>query len=67
MRLHYDPVDTLYIPPFPPHTEQESDRPQQPGHRKIEIPEVLHFHKRFEQGEAFDIPVSLDMRTARSA
>ena len=75
MQLKYDPVsDTLYIDTCPPYNEQESDEialgviaRSNPDTGEIENLEVFHFHKRFEQGEAFDIPVRLDMRSARSA
>lgn len=75
MTVKYDPPsDTLYIDACPPYEAQESDEIApgviariNPQTGEIENLEVLHFHKRFERGEAFHIPVSLDMRTLRSA
>jgi hypothetical protein len=75
MRVKYDPgSDTLYIDVCEPYQEQESDEialgviaRTNPGTGEVENLEVLHFHKRFEGGEAFDIPVRIDMRSPRSA
>lgn len=73
--MKYDPVsDTLYIDACEPYAEQESDEiasgviaRTNPKTGEVENLEVLHFQKRFEAGEAFDIPVTIDMRPARSA
>lgn len=75
MTVKYDPVsDTLYIDACEPYETQESDEialgviaRTNPETGEVENLEVLHFQKRFEAGEAFEIPVSLDMRPARSA
>ncbi len=75
MTVKYDPVaDTLYIDAREPYEAQESDEialgviaRTNPETGEVENLEVLHFQKRFEAGEAFEIPVSLDMRPARSA
>jgi uncharacterized protein YuzE len=73
--VKYDPVsDTLYIDVCPPYKEQESDliaagvvARSNPQTGEIETLEVMHFQKRFEDGKPFEIPVSLDIRAARSA
>ncbi|HEY7801183.1 MAG TPA: DUF2283 domain-containing protein [Dehalococcoidia bacterium] len=75
MTVKYDRLsDTLYIDACEPYEDQESDEialgvvaRTNPKTGDIENLEVLHFQRRFEAGEAFEIPVSLDMRAARSA
>ena len=75
MQIAFDRVsDTLYIDACEPYEAQESDEialgviaRTNPKTGEVETLEVMHFQKRFEAGEAFEIPVSLDMRAARSA
>jgi hypothetical protein len=75
MTVKYDAVsDTLYIDACPPYSEQESDEIAQgviarlnPTTGHIENIEVMSFRDRFASGEPFKLPVSLDMRSARSA
>ena len=75
MTVKYDRLsDTLYIDACEPYEDQESDEialgvvaRTNPKTGDIENLEVLHFQRRFEAGEAFEIPVSLDMRATRSA
>ncbi len=75
MTVKYDSVsDTLYIDACEPYEDQESDEialgivaRTNPKTGDIENLAVLHFQRRFEAGEAFEIPVSLDMRATRSA
>ncbi|HLB23045.1 MAG TPA: DUF2283 domain-containing protein [Dehalococcoidia bacterium] len=75
LTLEYDQAsDTLYIDACPPYEAQESDEialgvvaRTNPETGEVENLEVMHFQKRFEAGEAFEIPVSLEMRPARSA
>ena len=75
MRLHYDPAsDTLYIDACPPYEEQESDEiargvvaRSNPRTGMIETIEVMYFRDRFEAGEPFELPISLDMRSTQPA
>ena len=75
MSVKYDRVsDILYIDACEPYAEQESDQiatgviaRMNPRTGEVENLEVLHFQSRFESGDRFRIPVSLDMRTVRSA
>ena len=75
MRLRHDPIsDTLYIDACQPYEAQESDEialgvvaRTNPETGDVENLEVMSFQKRFAAGEPFEIPISLDMRTARSA
>ncbi|MEX2246047.1 MAG: DUF2283 domain-containing protein [Dehalococcoidia bacterium] len=75
MTLKYDPAsDTLYIDACPPYEEQESDEIAQgvaarlnPSSGDVENLEVMFFRQRFAAGKPFEIPVSVDMRSARQA
>ncbi len=75
MTVNYDPQsDTLYIDACPPYSEQESDQIARgviarlnPTTGSIENIEVMFFRERFDAGAPFDLPISLDMRSARQA
>jgi len=74
MTVKYDAAsDTLYIDACPPYAEQESDEIA-PGvvarlnatSGDIENIEVMFFRERLEAGTPFELPVTLDMRSARA-
>jgi len=75
MTVKYDPQsDTLYIDACPPYQEQESDEIERgviarsnPDTGSIESIEVMYFRERFQAGVPFELPIRLDMRSARSA
>ncbi len=75
MNLRYYPAsDTLDIDARAPYESQGSDEIAQgvvarsnPSTGEIENLEVMYLQKRFAAGLPFEIPVSFDMRSARSA
>ena len=75
MTVNYDVIsDTLYVDACPPYDEQTSNEIEpgvvarfNPSNATIENLEVMFFKERFEQGKPFELPVSLDMQSLRSA
>ncbi len=73
LALQYDrKADILYISTRPPYPEQETEElgddvlaRLNPGTGEIENLEVLFFSTRLERGEAFELPVDVDLRQAR--
>lgn len=75
MSVKYDEIsDTLYIDACPRYREQESDEIApgvvarfNPTSGAIESIDLMFFRERFDEGKEIDLPVSVDMRAARSA